>query len=35
MLSAEGQEYASANAGNAPISEDLRQKALAIIDQVK
>ena len=35
MLSAEGQEWASENAGNAPISEDLRQKALAIIDQVK
>ena len=35
MLSAEGQEYASAAAGNAPISEELRQKALAIIDQVK
>ncbi|MCF8528812.1 MAG: phosphate ABC transporter substrate-binding protein PstS [Aquiluna sp.] len=35
MLSAEGQEWASQNAGNAPISEDLRQKALAIIDQVK
>ena len=35
MLSAEGQEWASENAGNAPISEDLRQKALAIIAQVK
>ena len=35
MLSAEGQQYASDNAGNAPISDDLRQKALAIIDQVK
>jgi phosphate transport system substrate-binding protein len=35
MLSAEGQEWASENAGNAPISEDLRQKALAIIEQVK
>ncbi len=35
MLSAEGQQYASDSAGNAPISEDLRQKALAIIAQVK
>jgi hypothetical protein len=35
MLSAEGQQYASDNAGNAPISDDLRQKALAIIEQVK
>jgi phosphate transport system substrate-binding protein len=35
MLSAEGQQYASESAGNAPISEDLRQKALAIIAQVK
>jgi phosphate transport system substrate-binding protein len=35
MLSAEGQQYASESAGNAPISEDLRQKALAIIEQVK
>ena len=35
MLSAEGQEWASENAGNATISEELRQKALAIIAQVK
>ena len=35
MLSAEGQQYASDSAGNAPISDDLRQKAQAIIDQVK
>jgi len=35
MLSAEGQQYAADSAGNAPISEDLRQKALAIIAQVK
>jgi phosphate transport system substrate-binding protein len=35
MLSAEGQQYAADSAGNAPISEDLRQKALAIIEQVK
>jgi phosphate transport system substrate-binding protein len=35
MLSAEGQQFASDNAGNAPISEELRQKALAIIEQVK
>ena len=35
MLSAEGQEYAAAAAGNAPISDELRRKAQAIIDQVK
>lgn len=35
MVSAEGQEFASAAAGNAPISEELRQKALAIIAQIK
>ena len=35
MLSAEGQQYASDAAGNAPISDALRQKAQAIIDQVK
>ena len=35
MLSAEGQQLASDNAGNAPISDALRQKALAIIEQVK
>jgi len=35
MLSAEGQEYAASAAGNAPISDDLRRKAQAIIDQVK
>jgi phosphate transport system substrate-binding protein len=35
MLSADGQQFASDNAGNAPISDDLRQKALAIIEQVK
>jgi phosphate transport system substrate-binding protein len=34
MLSAEGQQYAADSAGNAPISDDLRQKALAIIEQV-
>ena len=34
MISAEGQQFASDNAGNAPISEDLRQKAIAIINQV-
>lgn len=35
MLSAEGQQFASDNAGNAPISDELRQKALAIIEQVQ
>ena len=35
MVSAEGQQWAAENAGNAPISEDLRQKALAIIEQIK
>jgi phosphate transport system substrate-binding protein len=35
MVSAEGQQWASENAGNAPISDDLRQKAQAIIDQIK
>jgi phosphate transport system substrate-binding protein len=35
MLSAEGQQYASDSAGNAPISDELRQKALAIIDSVQ
>jgi ABC-type phosphate transport system, periplasmic component len=35
MLSAEGQQYASDSAGNAPISDELRQQALAIIEQVQ
>ena len=35
MVSAEGQQWASENAGNAPISETLRQTALSIIDQIK
>jgi phosphate transport system substrate-binding protein len=35
MLSAEGQQYASDAAGNAPISDALRQKAQAIVDQIK
>ena len=35
MVSAEGQQWAAENAGNAPISEELRQKALAIIEQIK
>ena len=35
MLSAEGQQFAADAAGNAPISDELRQKALAIIEQVK
>jgi phosphate transport system substrate-binding protein len=35
MLSAEGQQYAADSAGNAPISDALRQQAQAIIDQVQ
>ena len=35
MVSAEGQQVAADAAGNAPISEELRQKALAIIDQIQ
>ncbi len=35
MVSEEGQRVAAEAAGNAPISEDLRQKALAIIEQIK
>ena len=35
MLSAEGQQFASDSAGNAPISDELRQKALAIIESVQ
>ena len=35
MLSAEGQQFASDSAGNAPISDELRQQALAIIEQVQ
>lgn len=35
MASAEGQDAAAANAGNAPISEGLRTKALAAIDLIQ
>jgi phosphate transport system substrate-binding protein len=35
MLSAEGQQTAADSAGNAPISDSLRQQALAIIEQVQ
>ncbi len=35
MASAEGQAAASANAGNAPISESLRQKAFAAIELIQ
>lgn len=35
MASAEGQAAAAANAGNAPISEGLREKALAAIDLIQ
>ncbi len=35
MASAEGQEAAEANAGNAPISDSLREKALAAIDLIQ
>jgi hypothetical protein len=35
MVSAEGQQVAAAAAGSAPISDALRQKAQAIIDQIQ
>lgn len=35
MVSEEGQNVAAAAAGNAPISQSLREKAQAIIDQIK